>query len=127
MVSMAGQSLFALRLIRLRRRTRSATSEVFCLFYTNKQEHPVLLAQGSIVSLLMSLPDPRSESRACLIGQSRRKDMDSLVKPENDCFHFYALRSWRRVLNKLTLKRSRKNFLTTSAFFRVQYYIFVTN
>ena len=32
----------------------------------------------------------------------QRKNMDSPVKPENDSieFDFYALRSWRRVLNK---------------------------
>jgi len=42
-------------------------------------------------SSFVSLPD--------LIGQSREKDMDSPVKPENGSFYFYALRFGQRVLN----------------------------
>ena len=64
----------------------------------NKHALTVLLAQGWIASSFVSLPD--------LIGQSRKKELDSPVKPENDSieFDFYAQRSWRRVLNILILK-----------------------
>ncbi|MGQ9569815.1 MAG: hypothetical protein ACUVUQ_03035 [Thermodesulfovibrionales bacterium] len=54
-------------------------------------KNPAASCRVSDIKKLPSFPDPlviprfnRGIQRACLIGESRTKELDSLVKPEND-------------------------------------------